>query len=56
MNEMLMRLAALAALAAAGDMLAPEGAGRRSVRFIGGLLTACVLADLAENLRRFSGV
>ena len=50
MKDTLMRLVALSMLAAAADMLAPEGAARRSVRFIGGLLTACALADAAVNL------
>ena len=55
MKDMLMRLVALSALAAAGDMLAPDGAARRSVRFIGGLLTACALADMTANLAGLIG-
>ena len=55
MKDMLMRLVALSALAATGDMLAPEGAARRSVRFIGGLLAACVMADMASNLVELIG-
>ena len=56
MREALMRLVALAALAAAGDMLAPSGSGRQAVRFIGGLLTACALMDLAANLGEIIGL
>ena len=55
MSGMLMRLVALSALTAVGDMLAPEGAARRSVRFVGGLLAACALADLAAELGRVIG-
>jgi len=54
-KEGLMRLTALAALAAVGDMLAPEGGARRAVRFIGGLAAACVLLDIAEGLGRLAG-
>lgn len=56
MEAMLMRLVALSALAAIGDMLAPEGAARRSMRFIAGLMTACALADMAANLPEIIGI
>ncbi len=56
MKEMLMRLVALSALAAAADMLAPEGAARRSVRFVSGLLTACCLAGMAANVKGLLGL
>ena len=50
MREALMRLVALAALTAAGDMLAPEGRTRDGIRFIGGLLIAGVILDLIMRL------
>ncbi len=52
MRDALTRLTALAALAAVGDMLAPEGSGRQAIRFIGGLLTACVMLDMAFELEK----
>ena len=56
MREALMRLAALSALSAVSEMLTPEGGARHAARFIGGLLTACVLLELTENLGRMIGL
>ena len=49
MRDALMRLVALAALSAVADMLAVEGGAKQTVRFIGGLLTAGVMLDLATR-------
>ena len=54
MEGVLMRLTALAALATVGDMLAPEVA-RKGIRFIGGLLTACAMLELAAALGSWIG-
>ena len=50
MRDALMRLVALASLAAVADMLAADGGAKQAVRFIGGVLTAGVMLDAALSI------
>ena len=56
MKEVLMRLAALCALIAVSDMLMPDGPSKQTVRFVGGLTTACVILDLMNAARLAIGL
>ncbi len=50
MAEAIARLAALGALLALSDLIVAEGAQKRGVRFIGGLLTAGAMLELCLRM------
>ena len=50
MAEAIARLAVLGALLALSDLIVAEGAQKRGVRFIGGLLTAGAMLELCLRM------